>query len=106
MPFIHSKKHFRHLGSLLQKAHECKMLSLYFQFIYERDYETILYYSSYVIMYENVSLTFRLVLVDASFTSGPRPCISFAMFVLENVKILSFLNYTIVCVHLDTHTIL
>jgi len=54
-----------------------------------------------------MTLTFRLVVVDESPpTCGPRSCINFSEFIWENIKIFTFLNYSIICVSHDPPTIL
>jgi hypothetical protein len=55
--------------------------------------------------YEGVTLTFHLVLVDATVDCGPRACKNFVDLIWENIKTFAFINYAIVCVPLETPTI-
>lgn len=73
---------------------------------YTKETEIFHDYSTYEITYENVSLPFRLVLVDASMNIGPRSCTSFAEIIWENIKTFAFQYYANVCVPLDTPTVL
>ena len=104
--FIRSKNQFRHLGPSPPKS--ALVQNRFFRIsIHVRTRLWIFSdYSSNVITYGNVSIIFRLVLVDASMTRGPPSFINFAELILENVKIFSFPNYTTVRVPLYTPTIL
>ena len=94
------------MGPLLQKAPEYTILSFDFRFLSNRDNKHFTDYSTYEISYEGVTLTFQLVLVDATMDCGPRSCINFADFVWENIKTFTFILYAILCVPLDTPTVL
>jgi len=94
------------LGSLLQKATIFTIGSFNFQFrshgAFERDADI----SAYNISYEGVTLTFHLVLVDATVYCSPRACLNFVEFIWDNIKTFAFIKYAIVCVPLETPTIL
>ena len=81
------------MDPLLQKTHAFKIEPF--------DYEIFHDYSSYEITYENVSLTFRIVFVDASMNSGPRSCIYCAEFIWENINFSTLRNRLSISTHLQ-----
>jgi hypothetical protein len=105
IPFIRSRKQFLHLGLVLQETGVPNRIFIFSIHIRQRVC-TFSDYSTYDITYESVTLHFRLVLVDASPNCGPRPSTKFSEFIFRNIKIFNFLNFTILCVPLDTPTIL
>jgi len=82
------------------------MCSFDFRFRSRGAFERYADFSAYDISYEGVTLTFHLVLVDATVDCGPRTCINFVDFILDIIKTFAFIKYAIVCVPLDTLTIL
>ena len=79
------------LGPLIQKATEFTIGSFEFRFISHGTFERYADFSAYYISYEGVTLTFHLVLVDATMDCGPRACINFVDFIWENIKTFAFI---------------
>ena len=100
--FIHCQTQFHHLGPLLQKATDFTIGSFDFRFRSRGAYERYAFFSAYDISYLDVTLTFHLVLVDATMDYGPRECINFVDLISENIKTFAFIKYAIVA-SLSTH---
>jgi hypothetical protein len=94
------------LGPLLQKATELTIGSFNFQFRSRGAFERCADFSAYDISCEGVTLTFHLVLVDATVDCGPRACLNFVVFIWNNIKTFAFIKYAIVCIPLETPKIL
>jgi len=99
MSFILCQKHFHHLRSPPPKTTEFQIRYFDFRF---RSRGAIDDFSAYEFSYVGVTLTFHLVLVDATVDCCPRACINFMDFFWDNIKTFAFIKYAIVCVPLDT----
>jgi len=106
MSLIHCQKHFRLLGAPPQKVTKFTMGSFNFQFRSRGAFERYADFSPYDISYEGVTLTFHLVLVDATVNYSPRACLNLVEFIWDNIKTFAFIKYAIVCVPLETPKIL
>ena len=106
MSFIHSKKHFRHHGPQLRETHELKKESFGFRFLYDRHckFSRLFHLRNY------------LWVSDTTLSSSPPRRIDefwasylFKLFkssFRKYIKMLTFLNCSILCVPLDTPNVL
>ena len=106
MSLIHRKNISTILGPLLQKAAKFTIGSFNFQFRSRGAFETYADFSAYEVSYEGVTLTFHLVLVDATVDCTTQECLNFVEFIWDNSKTFAFIKYAIVCVPLETPKIL
>jgi hypothetical protein len=106
MSLIHCQKHFHHLGPLLKKSTKFTIGFFNFQFGARGAFERYADCSAYDISYEGETLTFYLVLVDATVDCSPRTCLNFVEFIWDNIKTFAFIKYAIVCIPLETPKIL
>jgi len=71
-----------------------------------RTFERYADYSAYDVLYEGVTLTFLVVLVDTAVDCSPRAFRIFVEFIWHNIKTFAFIKYAIVCTPLETPKIL
>ena len=72
----------------------------------EEDYASFPDYSVYEITHDGVAVPFYITVVDVSVHCGLKSKINLAEFMWENASIFAFKMYGIVCVRLDTPTVL
>jgi hypothetical protein len=94
------------LGTLREKAAKFTIGSFNFQFRSRGAFERYADFSAYDISYEGETLTFYLVLVDATVDCSPRASLNFVEFTWDNIKTFAFIKYAIVCIPLETPKIL
>ena len=87
------------------KSIEYTIDSFDFRFRSRGAFERYAYFSTYVISYDGVTLTFHLVIVDSTVDCVPRACINFVDFIWDKIKTFAFIKFIIVCVPFDTPTI-